>query len=499
MTGERQRIRCPSPRGTDWQSVHLRLSYSAVEPARSAAFRRFFERFAAPKPPKGGTTNTSEAVVLLTGGPATPEANQFRPFSKLARLLTLLGICLVALCGCQKTGDSAHKKQDPAKVAQPGDEQALNTITLTDKAKERLGIRLVEMAPVDRQRRRTFGGEVVVPSGQTIIVSAPITGTLSVPESGQVPSPGSNLTAGQEVLKFTPMLTPEREVLTPAERVRVAQSKADIATAQIEAERQVEATKVQVEAAKIAYDRAVQLLEDKAGSQRTVDEADAKLRLAREAQITAEARYKLLSGISLDEDAGELMPRTITAPVSGILQVIDVAPGETVAAGKALFHVVRLDRVWIRVPVYVGHRRDIDTEQDASIAEYGQRPDAPTRTAKYVSAPPSADPAATTVDLFYELANDDGRLYPGQKVPVTLTMQSQTQSLVVHSSAILYDIHGGAWVYEEIAPLTYVRRRVQVEYTENENAVLAAGPEPGAKIVTDGAAELFGTEFGVGK
>ena len=416
-------------------------------------------------------------------------------------LLTLLGICFLALGGCQKTDDSAYKKQDPAKVAQPGDEQTLNTITLTAKAKERLGIDTVGMTPADRQRKRTFGGEVVVPSGQTIVVSAPIAGTLSAPEGGEVPSLGGSVTEGQEVLTFTPMLTPEREVLTPAERVRVAQSKADIATAQIEAERQVEATKVQVEAAKIAYDRAVQLLENKAGSQRTVDQSDAELKLAREAQTTAELCYKFLSGIRLDEDAGEETPRAkaITAPVSGVLQMIDVAPGETVAAGEVLFHVVRLDRVWIRVPIYVGNRLDIDTEHDAAIAEYGQGPEAPTRSAKYVSAPPSADPAATTVDLFYELTNDDGRLYPGQKVAVTLTMRSETQCLVVHSSAILYDIHGGAWVYEEIAPLTYVRRRVQVEYTDGENAVLAAGPEPKARIVTDGAAELFGTEFGVGK
>jgi len=413
--------------------------------------------------------------------------------------LTLLSICIVAAAGCQKTNNSAYKKQEPAKVAQPGDEQTLNTITLTERAKERLGIRIVEMESTDRQRKRTLGGEVVVPSGQTIVVSAPIAGTLSAPDGGELPSLGSSVTEGQEVLKFTPMLTPEREVLTPAERVRVAQSKADIATAQIEAERQVEATKVQVEAAQIAYDRAVQLLESKAGSQRTVDEADAKLKLAREAQITAEACYKFLSGISLDEDAGELESRAITAPVSGVLQMIDVAPGETVAAGKTLFHVVRLDRVWIRVPVYVGNRLDIDTEHDASIAEYGQGPDAPTRSAKYVSAPPSADPAATTVDLFYELANDDGRLYPVQKLAVMLTMRSETQSLVVPSSAILYDIHGGAWVYEQISPLTYVRRRVQVEYTDKEDAVLAAGPEPGAMVVTDGAAELFGTEFGVGK
>jgi hypothetical protein len=30
-------------------------------------------------------------------------------------------------------------------------------------------------------------------------------------------------------------------------------------------------------------------------------------------------------------------------------------------------------------------------------------------------------------------------------------------------------------------------------------AVLSLGPEPGAHVVTDGAAELFGVEFGAGK
>jgi hypothetical protein len=32
-----------------------------------------------------------------------------------------------------------------------------------------------------------------------------------------------------------------------------------------------------------------------------------------------------------------------------------------------------------------------------------------------------------------------------------------------------------------------------------KDAVLESGPAPGAKVVTVGVAELFGTEFGVGK
>jgi RND family efflux transporter MFP subunit len=253
-----------------------------------------------------------------------------------------------------------------------------------------------------------------------------------------------------------------------------------------------------VEVAQIAYDRAVQLLKSKAGSQRTVDETQANLRLAEESLTTAETRYKFLAGIVLDEQAGELASRNIESPVGGVLQRLDAAAGETVAAGEALFSVITTKRVWIRVPIYVGQWREIDTSQAARIAEFGQPPGAAAREAMYVSAPPSANPTATTVDIHYELDNQDGSLYPGQKLAVTIPLKSRTHSLVVPFRSVLYDIHGGAWVYVQMDPHVFARQRISVEYVDGDQAVLESGPEPGSKVVADGAAELFGTEFGVG-
>ncbi|MBN2475268.1 MAG: efflux RND transporter periplasmic adaptor subunit [Pirellulales bacterium] len=400
--------------------------------------------------------------------------------------------------GCGRREADKPAEAEPAKVAHHVEEQSLNTVELTPKAEQRLGIQLAETQFVQVQRRRTVGGEVVIPPGQTIIVSTPIAGTLAAPENAAPAAPGAEVTAGQPMFSFTPLLTPERDVLTPAERVRVAQTKADVATAQIEAERQVESAKIAVEAAQIAYDRAVRLLESKAGSQRSVDEAEAQWKLAGEALTTAEARYRLLSGIELDEQAGELATRSIESPVTGVLQSVEAAAGETVTAGDVLFSVVRTDPVWVRVPVYVGHWREVDMATPASISEYGQQPDVAPRSAKYVSAPPSANAVATTVDLFYELANPDGRLYPGQRLAVTLPMQGNEQSLVVPFRAVLYDIDGGAWVYQQLEQHVYARHRVAVRYVDTATAILAAGPPAGTKVVTDGAVELFGTEFGVG-
>lgn len=409
-----------------------------------------------------------------------------------------LVLACVVVAGCQQKEHSTATKTEPAHVAHHVEETSLNTITLTARAAERLGIQLADVQRVTLRRKRTVGGEVVIPPGQTIIVSAPIAGTLAAADGATLPAPGTHVSAGQSLFGFKPLLSPEREVLTPAERVRVAQSRADVATVQIEAERQIESAKITVDAAQVGYDRAVQLFKAKAASQRVVDEADATLNLAREALITAETRHRFLSGIELDEQAGELSSRSIESPVEGTLQSIDAAVGESVTAGEPLVTIIKTNRVWVRVPVYVGHWRSIDMDAPAQVGEYGRDTKTPLRDATYVSAPPSANPNATTVDLFYALNNEDGRLYPGQKLTATLPMQGDEQSLVVPFKAILYDIHGGTWVYRQLEEHTFARQRVAVRYVDGPRAVLDSGVEPGMKVVTDGAVELFGTEFGVG-
>ena len=82
---------------------------------------------------------------------------------------------------------------------------------------------------------------------------------------------------------------------------------------------------------------------------------------------------------------------------------------------------------------------------------------------------------------------------------VALTLKSEAESLTLPWSAVIQDIHGGTWVYEQTGERTYVRRRVAVRYVVDDTAVLAFGPPPGTQVVAAGAAELFGTETGFTK
>jgi hypothetical protein len=114
-------------------------------------------------------------------------------------------------------------------------------------------------------------------------------------------------------------------------------------------------------------------------------------------------------------------------------------------------------------------------------------------------APPSANPATGTVDVYYEMDNRSPRSSPGQRVGVALPLASEAESLTAPWAAVLHDIHGGTWVYEQTGERTFVRRRVSVRHVVGDTAVLAAGPAVGARVVTAGAAELFGAETGFSK
>lgn len=69
------------------------------------------------------------------------------------------------------------------------------------------------------------------------------------------------------------------------------------------------------------------------------------------------------------------------------------------------------------------------------------------------------------------------------------------QSLTIPYAAVLYDAQGNTWVYTSPEPLVFVRHRVNIDFIDGGDAVLSDGPPPGTRVVTVGAAQLFGTEL----
>ena len=266
--------------------------------------------------------------------------------------------------------------------------------------------------------------------------------------------PASRLFAGEVVRPMAANESDAAPVLggTLEETLRLADLQAT-------ADGRVLQAQTQVDAAKIALDRAEKVLSAEAGSARSVDEAKATLALADAALRTAKAQRDLLG-----------------TPVG--------------PAGQGR-------RPWVRTSIYSGETALLDPKADATIRAITSA--GAGRPAKPVTGSLTANALTSTIDWYYELpANYAARA--GERVAVEILLaQSGTEKRVLPFSAVLHDIHGGQWVYENIAPHTYARRRIQVERLAGDLAVLASGPAAGTKIVTDGSAELFGTEFMTGK
>jgi hypothetical protein len=70
---------------------------------------------------------------------------------------------------------------------------------------------------------------------------------------------------------------------------------------------------------------------------------------------------------------------------------------------------------------------------------------------------------------------------------------------VIPYAAVLYDETGDTWTFTSPRPLTYLRQHIRIDLIQGEQAILLEGPPVGTAVVTVGAAELLGTELGVGE
>ncbi len=414
---------------------------------------------------------------------------------------TLAWLMLTMICsGCQRSEPAEAKATvSPAKTSHPVAESGLNTIEFTVEAVQRLGLETAVAQTRTMVRTRPYGADVVLPTGSTVIVSAPLAGTLKPADGLGLFQVGQRIQEGAPLLKLLPLLSPERSVLTPAERIRLAEAKNALAQSQIDAEGQFQQASVQVEAAQVALARAEKLLKGMAGSARIVDEAKAQLQLTEKAYAATKSRKQQIDSVKFDEAAGTLEPIPIPSPLTGIIRTTLVRPGEMVAAGAALFEVMQDDVLWVKVPVYVGDLDELDPAQSARLTLLSGRQSKTDLILKPAALPPTAVPLAAAVDLYFELPNADRKYQPGQKVSMHLTLKGETQRVAIPWSAVYHDIYGGQWVYEQTGDRQFVRRRVEIGWVVGEWAAVTRGLQAGVKVVTAGVAEIAGTEFGFAK
>lgn len=375
---------------------------------------------------------------------------------------------VLASCSKDAKPKAAAHAEPPATIQNKVAESDLTRIILTEKAEQRLGIEIAPVTQASTAGQVAIIGDIVPIPGRSILVSAPVSGVISKFQSALLP--GAEVRAGQQLFHLTPQVAAQRDL-------------------KLTLQADVESTKARLDNATQQANRAKQLLTDMAGSQRNVDAAEQERGQAKAAYEAALARMKRIELAPLDADVD--MP--VVAPSSGVLRQLQVAPGQLVSSGVPMLELVDFSKVWLRVPVYVGQLKDLD--RAAVIRVRDADGEGTERTGRLVNAPPTADPLAATADLYYEIDNPGNALRPGQRMAAQLpTRGAVKQALSVPKSAILYDVHGDAWVYVAEGNHCYRRQRVEVL----SGTLISRGLTPAMQVVVTGVAELFGTEFGAG-
>ncbi|MGH8433645.1 MAG: efflux RND transporter periplasmic adaptor subunit [Pseudomonas sp.] len=214
------------------------------------------------------------------------------------------------------------------------------------------------------------------------------------------------------------------------------------------------------------------------------------LKRAGDAGLLAAARQRLrLTGmpaalIAQVERSGKPQPiLTLTSPIGGVLQELEVRAGMTVAAGDTLARVNGLGSVWLAVAIPEAETGGIAVGQ----AVEARLPAFPGETLNgTVSAIlPEANLDSRTVRVRVELPNPDGRLRPGMTAQVRLTRSAGQDVLWVPSEAVIRTGRRALVMRAEDAG-RYFPVEVQLGRDNDGKTVVLQGLEEGQQVVASG-------------
>ena len=416
-----------------------------------------------------------------------------RPLLSAAPLHVCLAVlALSALFGvmaCQKSPTQAAAK------GKPQSESVLGRVTLSEEAEKRLGI-TDGLRPVSLLRgpqRRLLRGEVTTAPGRSAWLIAPHTG-LVLPASGsQLPQARDRVRAGQVVVLLSASLAPTE--------------RAQLSTVRVDADAQVERARVQDQATELALNRAERLLAEEAVGRKVLDDAKAQRQTARaalQAALTQQAAIAESASQHHPFSRSTLSQTQLVSPLNGLIRDVRTSAHQLVSAGSPILEVVDDESTWVRVSVPSGVLASLSPAAALVDDLSALRFDHAVEAAPAEHAPMTALPQQASVDRYFVLP-PRARFAVGQTVAVWLSLREEEESPTIYASALLYDPSGGSWVYQLAAAHSFVRRRVEVVHIEEGIAFLSprsltlGGLRLGDRIVTSGAMELYGTEFGSGK
>jgi len=337
---------------------------------------------------------------------------------------------------------------------------------------------------------------------------ANVTPKISAPVRRFLVNRGDHVRAGQLIAELE-----SGDLAAAAEEAKFQYQQAQAAAAtttgatvvedQTKAQADVQSAQSAFDAAKKLYDSRVALQKEGALAQKQVDETRLQMVQAQTQLETAQQHLRSLNSVSRQEAVKgaqaqanaakahadslgvQLSYARILSPINGIVADRPANTGEMIAAGMPMISIVDISQVRAIANVPVKDAASIRVGRPARVA--GPDGDIP-GTVTVVS--PSANPNATTVEVWVQIANPGERLKPGATARVSIIAETNQNTLVVPTSALLNGDEGKQKVMVISADSVAHERPVTVGVRQGARVQILSGIQPGDQVVVSGGLGL---------
>ena len=209
--------------------------------------------------------------------------------------------------------------------------------------------------------------------------------------------------------------------------------------------------------------------------------------VSREQTVKGAAAQRDAAKGRVESAQAQLSYSRVTSPIAGIVTDRPLYAGEMASSGGPIITIMDLSQVIARVHV---------SQEDAAHLKVGDAanlvlPDASALIPGKVSViSPALDPANTTVEVWVQAANPNGRLKPGTSVRAEMIAETVPSALVIPQAAVLTSPSGNTSVMIIDSENKPHKKPVTLGIRESGNVQIIEGLASGERVVTIGAFEL---------
>lgn len=361
------------------------------------------------------------------------------------------------------TSGSAGAHENHAPLPTKGVTIAGDTIMLSDKAREAIGLTTEKVEFGDIHRTVTVNARVELPWHAQAMITSLVPGRIDQ----VLVRPGETVAPGQDLARVT---SAELGSL----QLTMLQAQAEVGLA------------------RKLLDQRTALEQQGVIAGKTLLEAQATL--AQKLAALEIARQKLAS-LGLDQatiekvqQSGQPLPHvSITSPMGGIITHADVRIGQLISATDHLYHVVDPSQLWIVGDVLESDVRFLKPGQsvEASFAAVPRK----TFRGQIDHLRLKMNRQTRTQGVVMAVENLDGHLRPGMSGRVQISVQVAKEAILCPADAVVRSRTGTYLLVQRMLG-KYENRLVKLGLTENQRVEVLEGAFPGDQVVVLGNALL---------